>query len=224
MRVRDALDHLHADRGVVAREALADVVEQGADEEEVGPLDPSGQAGGERGGLEQVPVDGEAVVGVALGLVAHGGPLGEEAHEESVLVQRLDLVDRGRAEGEQVDQGRGGSRRSRGRPAAGMRSARRWSEPLAMGRSSWAAVAARRRAQRGVVRDRRAGVSATSPSTSTMSGPSSARRPSATEPVAAGRRRKRRFGAGASGPRAAAAATRRRSPRRSGARRRRRPP
>ena len=46
--------------GVVAGEALADVVEEGADQEEVGPLDPVGQLGGERGGLEEVPVDGEA--------------------------------------------------------------------------------------------------------------------------------------------------------------------
>ncbi len=105
MRAVMRADDLDADGGVVAREPLADVVQQGADEEEVGPFDVLGQSGGQCGGLEQVPVDGEAVVGVALRLVAHGGPFGQEPHEETVLVERLDLVDGGRALGEQVDQG-----------------------------------------------------------------------------------------------------------------------
>ena len=42
---------------------------------------------GQRGGLEQMPVDGEGVVGVALRLVPHGGPLGDEPHQEAVLVE-----------------------------------------------------------------------------------------------------------------------------------------
>ena len=73
--------------GVVAREALADVVQERADEEQVGPLDRVGQLGGQRGGLEEVPVDGEGVVGVALRLVAHGGPLGDQANQQAVLVE-----------------------------------------------------------------------------------------------------------------------------------------
>ena len=44
----NALDDLHADLGVVAGEALADVVEQRADEQEVRPLDRIGQLGGQR--------------------------------------------------------------------------------------------------------------------------------------------------------------------------------
>ncbi len=101
----DAVDHLDADRGVIAREALADVVQEGADEEEVRPLDGVGQPGRQRGGLEQMTVDREGVVGVALGLVADGRPLGDQAHEQAVLVERLDLVDGRSAEAEQLDQG-----------------------------------------------------------------------------------------------------------------------
>ena len=97
-------DHLDADGGVVAREPLADVVQQGADEEKVGTLDVPGESGGECGRLEQVPVDGEAVIRVALRLVAHGGPFGQQAHEQAVLVERLDLVDSGRALGQEVDE------------------------------------------------------------------------------------------------------------------------
>ena len=52
--------------GVVARVALADVVEQRAEHEQVGPGDPVDELGGVGGRLPEVPVDGEAVVGVAL--------------------------------------------------------------------------------------------------------------------------------------------------------------
>ena len=107
----DALDDLHAHRRVVAREPLADVVEQRADEQEVRAFDPIGQAGGIGGGFEQVPVDGVRVVGVALRFVAHGGPLRDESHQEAVLVERLDLVDGGVTEGEQGDEGPAGLRR-----------------------------------------------------------------------------------------------------------------
>ncbi len=83
----DAVDDLDPDRGVIAGEALADVVQEGADEEEVGPFDRVGEPGGQRRGLQQVTVDGEGVVGVPLGLVADGRPLGNEAHEQAVLVE-----------------------------------------------------------------------------------------------------------------------------------------
>ena len=59
-------DQLDADLGVVAGPALADVVQQRADHEQVGPVDPVGQRRRVGRGLAQVPVDGEAVVGVAL--------------------------------------------------------------------------------------------------------------------------------------------------------------
>ena len=67
----------HADLGVVPGKALPDVVEQGSDQQEVGPADPVGQGGGVGGRLQEVPVDGEAVVRISLGLVAHRRPLGE---------------------------------------------------------------------------------------------------------------------------------------------------
>ena len=101
----DAVDDLDADRGVIAGEPLADVVQEGADEEEVGSFDRVGELGGQRGGFQEMTVDGEGVIGVALGLVADGGPLGDEPHQQAVLVERLDLVDGGAAEGEQVDEG-----------------------------------------------------------------------------------------------------------------------
>ena len=44
---RSSATQLDADLGVVARVALADVVQQGADHEQVGPVD----AGDERGGV-----------------------------------------------------------------------------------------------------------------------------------------------------------------------------
>ena len=121
---RHGADHLDADGGVVAGEPFADVVQQGADEEQVGPFDVPGESGRQCGRLEQVPVDGEAVIRVALWLVAHGGPFGQEAHEQTVLVERLDLVHGGRALGEEVDQGLRVSS-VQGSPGAGMRSARR---------------------------------------------------------------------------------------------------
>ncbi len=83
----DAVDDLHADGRVVAGKALADVVQEGADEEQVGPLHRVGQLGGQRGGFEQVPVHREGVVGVALRLVPDGGPLGNETNEQAVLVE-----------------------------------------------------------------------------------------------------------------------------------------
>ena len=91
---RDALDELDADLRVVARVPLAEVVEQRADDEEVGALDPSGQVGGVGGRLPQVPVDGEAVVGVALRPAAHGRPLGEDLHQQAALIERLEARDR----------------------------------------------------------------------------------------------------------------------------------
>ena len=80
-------DDVHAHLGVVAREPLADVMEQGPDEQQVRPLHPVGELGGQRGGLEQMPIDRKGVVGVALRLVAHRGPFGDEADQEPVLVE-----------------------------------------------------------------------------------------------------------------------------------------
>ena len=54
--------------------ALAEVVEQGAEQQQVGPIDAVGQRGRVGRRLPQVPVDGEAVVRVALRSAAHGAP------------------------------------------------------------------------------------------------------------------------------------------------------
>ena len=95
---------LDADLGVVARVALADVVEEGAEHEQVGPVGAGDEGGGVGARLHQVPVDGEAVVGVALRLAAHGLPLGEHVHPEAHLVERLDHRDGAVPGEEQVDQ------------------------------------------------------------------------------------------------------------------------
>ena len=74
MRGADVGDQLDADLGVVAGVALADVVQQRADHEQVGAVDPVDERGGVGRRLPQVPVDGEAVVGVALRLAADAAP------------------------------------------------------------------------------------------------------------------------------------------------------
>src|SRR5690606_6619469 len=71
----DVADHHLAGRGVVAGPALADVVQQGGDQEEVGTGDLTGVAGGVGGRLDQVAVDGETVDGVALRTVPHALPV-----------------------------------------------------------------------------------------------------------------------------------------------------
>ena len=86
-------DH-HSDVGVVAGEALADVVEQSAEEQQVGPLHPVGESGRVGGGLEQVAVHGVTVVRVALGLVAHGSPLRQVALDQVAPVEGLEGGDR----------------------------------------------------------------------------------------------------------------------------------
>ncbi len=96
----DAGDDLDADVDVVARVALADVVQQRAHHEQVGAVDPVDEGRGVGRRLAQVTVDGEAVVGVALRLAAHRLPLRQDAHPQAPLVERLDHVD-GRPAGEQ---------------------------------------------------------------------------------------------------------------------------
>ena len=89
---------------VIAGVALAEVVEQRPEHEEVGPIDAAGEGGGVGGRLPQVPVDGEAVVGVALRPAAHGAHSGQQAHEDAPLVERLEHVDRPVPLAEQGDQ------------------------------------------------------------------------------------------------------------------------
>ncbi len=100
----DLRGHHHADLGVVTGESLADVVEERSEQQQVGALDPVGERRRVRGGLEQVPVDGVAVVRVALGFVAHGGPLGQVALEQVTPVDRLERGDRRGSRGEHSHQ------------------------------------------------------------------------------------------------------------------------
>ena len=123
----DGADQLDADLGVVARVALADVVQQRTEHEQVGPIG----AGDERrrvgARLHEVPVDGEAVVGVALRLAAHGLPLRQHVHPQAHLVERLDHRDGAVPGEEEVDEGARGPRSA---------TARGWPTPPAASRSS----------------------------------------------------------------------------------------
>jgi hypothetical protein len=90
---------------VIAGPAFADVVEQGADDEQVGAADPPDQGAGRHRCLQQVPVHGVAVEGVALRPVAHHRPFGDELHPQPGLVEGLDGADGGGTGVEQADQG-----------------------------------------------------------------------------------------------------------------------
>ena len=117
MRVAMRVDDFDPDCRVITGEPLPDVVQEGADEEEVGSFDRVGEFGSQRDSFQQMTVDGEGVVGVALGLVADGCPFRDEPDQQTVLVQGFDLVDGGMAESEQIDEGGPASPPPTGRPA-----------------------------------------------------------------------------------------------------------
>jgi hypothetical protein len=89
---------------VVARPALAEVVQQRGQQQQVRAAHSADQGGGVHGGLDQVPVDRPSVEGVALRLAAHPPPLGQQRVHHTGLVQRLDDADRAGAGAEQRDQ------------------------------------------------------------------------------------------------------------------------
>ena len=89
----DPLDQVHPHHGVIAGEALAEVVEECAQYEQVGSLDPVREGGRVGGGLPQVPVDGEAVIGVALRTTADACPLREHRHQQAPLIERFQRID-----------------------------------------------------------------------------------------------------------------------------------
>ncbi len=64
----------------------------------------AGVLGGVRRGLEQVPVDGEAVDGVVLGAAAHGVPLRDQRAEQAGQVERFEHGDRRGTGAEQRDE------------------------------------------------------------------------------------------------------------------------
>ena len=168
-----------------------------------GPVAPPGpvSAAACGGGLEQVPVDGEAVVGVALRLVAHGRPLGEQPGEQALLVERLEGVDGGRSRPRtrtsawRVSGGHGSGGGGHGRPGGG-------------GPWRWAARARRPTAQpegkRGVLATGASGVSATFAADLDQPAPARVGAPSLGAVARARRRRKRRLGGGVGLPQATA--------------------
>ncbi len=97
----DVLGDDLAGHRVVPGPALADVVQQGGDQEEVGAVDAAGELGGPDGRLDQMPVDGPDVHGVALRAAADPLPVREETGDQSLRLQRLPHVDRRAAGAEQ---------------------------------------------------------------------------------------------------------------------------
>ncbi len=100
----DTFGHFGADDAVVSGQALADVVQQGADQEQVRPGDGTGQRGRIRRGLDEVTIDGEAVVRIVLRPAAHMAPVRQQLHEDPGVIQCLDYGYRGRPGGEQPDE------------------------------------------------------------------------------------------------------------------------
>ena len=115
-RAEPACD-LDAGVGVVAGAALAEVVEERAQHEQVGAGHGCGPRRRDRGGFEEVPVDGEAVVGVALRSRSHRLPLGEDPRPHAAVVESLDHRDRVGAGEQQSDEELAGA----GRPRFGQR-------------------------------------------------------------------------------------------------------
>ncbi len=99
-RAGDALARL----GVVAGAALADVVQQGREEQEVGPADAAGQRGGAHRRLDEVAVDGPGVHGVALRAAAHVVPLGQQPGDDALGLEGLPDLHHGLARPEQGDE------------------------------------------------------------------------------------------------------------------------
>jgi hypothetical protein len=75
---------------VVTAAALADVVQQRADQQQVRPRDPGGEPGDLGTDLDEVAVDRPDVRAVARGQVADGAPLREQPPPQPGAVQRLD--------------------------------------------------------------------------------------------------------------------------------------
>ena len=96
---------------MITRVPLADVVQERAEHQQVGSGDPIRQVRRVRSRLPQVPIDGEAVVGVALRLGPHRRPFGQQPGEEVTLVERLEHGNGTVTFEEQGDQLIGGSDR-----------------------------------------------------------------------------------------------------------------
>jgi len=96
---------------VVTGPALADVVQQRGQQEQVGTAHVPGEDRCPRGGFHQVTIHRVGVQRVALGPVADPVPVRQQARDQALLVQRLPDGDGGRAGAEQRDQRVPGFRR-----------------------------------------------------------------------------------------------------------------
>ena len=81
----DALYEFNSNDAVITRVALTNVMEQCAQHQKVRPLDPIGESSRLGCSFQQVPVDGEAVVRVALGSRSNRQPLGQQAGDQLAL-------------------------------------------------------------------------------------------------------------------------------------------
>lgn len=93
-----------AGHGVVAGPALADVVQQGGDQQQVGAVDAAGELRGADGRLDQVAVDGPDVDGVALRAAADALPVGQQPGDQALGLQGLPDLDGRGARAEQRDE------------------------------------------------------------------------------------------------------------------------
>ena len=116
----DALRDVPAHLAVVARRALAEVVEQRRHDEQIRAVDRAQVRAAPGDRLQQVPVDRVAVVGVALRPVADHRPLGEEQFEQTPAVERLDDGDEGVTGLEEIEEGVAQPRGPRLRRGAGV--------------------------------------------------------------------------------------------------------
>ena len=100
----DPLGQDHARSRVIARLALAEVVQQRRENEQIGAQHEIGALGRVGDGLEHVTVDGEPVIRVALRPSAHRRPLREDARPDAALIEGLDDGNRPAAGQEQFDE------------------------------------------------------------------------------------------------------------------------
>lgn len=170
-----------ARHGVVSGPALADVVQQRGDQEQVGAADAAGEGTGADGRLDEVTVDGPGVDGVALGAAVDAFPVREQPGDEPFGFERLPDGDGGLAGAEKSDEflaGLGGpGHRQRGRgggePAYDVAGERG---------SDWAAAAAARSTRTGSRSGRAVRARTTSPSASTTPSASGVRSGAAALP------------------------------------------
>jgi hypothetical protein len=82
-------DQLNADLGVISRVALADVVKEATQKQEVGAAGSFGNLLAEADGLKQMTIGGEAMVGVSLVIGANVRPLGKITSKEVKHLESL---------------------------------------------------------------------------------------------------------------------------------------